>query len=59
MNEKSNYGFGIKVYKHLKGWWAFGSFISHAFGETYLLIDFAIWSISIGWLMKDSWEEQE
>lgn len=58
MNEKSNYGFGVKVNKHLKGWWSFGSCISHSFGETYLFINFAIWSISIGWLMKDSKEEE-
>lgn len=53
MNEKSNYGFGVKVDKYHKGAWSFGSCISHSFGETYLFINFAKWSISIGWLMKE------
>ena len=56
MNEKSNYGFGVAVYKNIEGSWSFGSCISHSFGETYLFINFAIWSISIGWLMKEGAE---
>lgn len=52
MNEYLNYGFGIKVDRQFDGWWSFGSCISHSFGETYLFINFAKWSISIGWLMK-------
>jgi len=52
MNEKSNYAFGVKVDKQFGGAWSFGSCISHSFGETYLFINFAIWLISIGWLMK-------
>ena len=52
MNEKLNYGFGVKVNKHFKGAWSFGSCISHSLGETYLFINFAKWNISIGWLMK-------
>jgi hypothetical protein len=58
MNEKSNYGFDVRVNSHLKGFWSFGSCILHAFGETYLLINFAIWSISIGWLMKERNDEE-
>jgi len=54
MNEKLNYGFDIKVDKHFEGMWSFGSGISHFCGETYLFINFAKWSISIGWLMKCS-----
>lgn len=53
MNEKTGYGFGIKVLPLFEGHWSFGSCISHSFGETYLYINFAKWSISIGWLMKD------
>lgn len=56
MNEKNNYGFGIKVISQVDGAWSFGGCISHAFGETYLFINFAKWSISIGWLMKDGME---
>ena len=52
MNERANYHFGIKVDKQFEGAWSFGSCISHSFGETYLFINFAIWSVSIGWLMK-------
>lgn len=52
MNEKSNFGFAIKVEKQTQGAWSFGSCISHSWGETYLFINFAKWSISIGWLMK-------
>ena len=57
MNENSNYKFGIKVDRHFEGAWSFGSCISHSFGETYLFINFAKWSISIGWLMKEGKEE--
>lgn len=52
MNERANYHFGIKVDKQFKGAWSFGSCVSHSFGETYLFINFAIWSISIGWLLR-------
>lgn len=52
MNEKTDYGFGIKVIPLFESSWSFGSCISHSFGETYLYINFAKWSISIGWLMK-------
>ena len=52
MNEKSNYGFGIKVVKQFEGAWSFGSCISHFFGETYIFINFAKWSISIGYLLR-------
>lgn len=55
MNDKLNYGFGVIVDKQPKGIWSFGSCISHSFGQTYLFINFAKWSISIGWLMKE-WE---
>lgn len=52
MNEKLDYGFGINVVTHFNGEWSFGSCISHSFGETYLFINFAKWSVSIGWLVK-------
>lgn len=35
MNDKTDYGFGIKVTTHCEGAWSFGSCISHSFGETY------------------------
>jgi hypothetical protein len=57
MNETTNYGFGIKVIPLFPGTWSFGSSISHSFGETYLFINFAKWSVCIGWIMKD--EEAE
>ena len=57
MNEKLNYGFGVKVNKHFEGAWSFGSCISHSMGETYLFITFAKWYICIGWLMKGGAEE--
>ena len=58
MDERKDYGFGIKVFKHFKGTWSFGSCISHSFGETYLFINFAKWCISIGWLMKGGTENE-
>ena len=57
MNEAADYGFGIKVTTHCEDAWSFGSCISHSFGETYLFINFAKWSISIGWLMKGDKEK--
>ena len=57
MNEKTRYGFDIKVVPLLRGTWSFGSSVSHSFGETYLFINFAKWSIAIGWLMKDEDKE--
>ena len=57
MNDKTDYGFGIKVTTQPEGVWSFGSCISHSFGQTYLFINFAKWSISIGWLMKEGEEE--
>lgn len=56
MNENINYKFGIKVYQ-THGGWSFGSCISHLFGETYLFINFAKWTIVIGWLMDGGEEE--
>lgn len=53
MPEKTDYGFGIKVDTQIQGVWSFGSCISHTCGETYLFINFAKWSICIGWLMKE------
>lgn len=58
MNEKAGYKFGIKAYRHFEGAWSFGVCFSHAFGETYLFINFAKWTVSIGWLMQDSGEEE-
>lgn len=52
MNEKTDYGFGFNVVQTIEGCWSFGICLSHSFGETYLFIAFAKWSISIGWLMK-------
>lgn len=52
MNETSGYKFGIKVSRLLKGFWSFGCGISHTFGETYLFINFAIWTMGIGYLRK-------
>lgn len=52
MDEKNNLKFGIEVRKMFKGTWSFGCCISHDFcGETYLFINFAVWSIAIGWLI--------
>lgn len=59
MNERSGYKFGIKANRQFEGAWSFGCCLSHAFGETYLFINFAIWTISIGWLMKESEAENE
>lgn len=53
MNEKSRYGFGIKVNRQLFGAWSFGSCLAHAFGETYLYINFAVWTVRIGWMAKE------
>ena len=58
MNEKSGLKFGIKVNRMPEGFWSFGSCISHAIEETYLFINFFRWSISIGWLYKDTGEEE-
>ena len=57
MNESNKLKFGVKVYRMMSGSWSFGSCISHSFGETYLFINFAIWSISIGWLLKEGEDE--
>ena len=56
MNETLRYKFGIKPIKQPCGAWSFGCCLSHGFGETYLFINFAVWSISIGWLIES--EEQ-
>lgn len=52
MGEASGYKFGIKAYSNGKGAWSFGCCLSHDIGETYLFINFAEWTICIGWLMK-------
>ena len=54
MPEKEYYRFGIKVNKQIKGNWSFGACFSHSFDETYLFINFAKWSIAIGWLLDES-----
>ena len=62
MNDKPDYHFGISVDRMFEGAWSFGSCISHSFGQTYLFISFAIWTISIGWLIKyesEATNEQE
>lgn len=58
MSEKNSFKFGIKVNKMFKGTWSFGCCITHALGETYLFINFAVWSIAIGWLIADSENER-
>lgn len=58
MNEKSGYKFGVKAFRCF-GDWSFGCCVSHGFGETYLCINFAIWTVCIGWLMKESETENE
>lgn len=52
MNERAGYKFGIKVNRQFEGTWSFGCCLSHVFGETYLFINFAVWTINIGWLSK-------
>lgn len=52
MNERIGYKFGIKINRMFEDFWSFGSCITHSFGQTYLFINFAVWSISIGWLMR-------
>ena len=59
MNERTGYKFGIKINRMFDDFWSFGSCISHSFGQTYLFINFAVWTISIGWLMKESEAENE
>lgn len=54
MGEYSEYKFGVRVDKHVSGCWSFGSCFSHAFGETYLYINFLWWTICIGWLHQES-----
>ena len=58
MYDKSNYAFRIKVDKIAVDDWSIGSCFSHSFGETYLFINFFKWSISIGWLFKESEDEK-
>lgn len=53
MNEKSGYKFGIRPSRQIEGAWSFGCCFTHAFGETYLFINFAVWTIGIGWYMED------
>lgn len=57
MNENGDYKFGIKVDRMVEGFWSFGSCISHSCGQTYLFINFAVWSISIGWLFNEGGQE--
>lgn len=55
MNDKHKYKFGIAVDEHGHDTWSFGCCISHDwFKQTYLFINFLWWSISIGWLRKES-----
>lgn len=58
MIEKEYYKFGIRVDKQLSHGWSFGICFSHSFGETYLFINFAKWSIAIGRLLDESEEEE-
>ncbi len=53
MIEKEYYKFGIRVDKQIKGDLSFGICFSYSFGETYLLINFAKWSIAIGRLLDE------
>lgn len=55
MNDKHNVKFGIKVDKFSKGWWSFGSAISHSpLGELYLYINLCKCAITIGWIYKEA-----
>lgn len=57
MNSKRNIKFGIAVDRHFEyepGAWIFGACLSHAFGETYLFINFAVWSICIGFMKQEA-----
>lgn len=59
MNEHYKHKFGINVNKMFKDTWSFGSGITHDFcGETYLFINFAVWSISIGWMITGNENER-
>lgn len=62
MSDKHNVKFGINVdsYKNWDGMWNFGIGISHTFlGELYLYITFYKWSISIGWIDKELYNNKE
>lgn len=50
---------GIKIDKQFKGMWSFGICLSHDIEETYVFINFAKWSISIGKLIVYMKEVQE
>ena len=57
MSSKRNIKFGMKVDRHFgdePGFWSFGVCLSHAFGETYLFINFAVWSICIGFMEQEA-----
>lgn len=60
MSDKHNVKFCIKVGrdKDGNGMWSLGSCISHTFlGELYLYITFFKWSISIGWIDKELYND--
>ena len=53
MSEKQKVRFGISVDKHYPGMWSFGVCLSHCDRETYVYINFARWSVSIGFIEKE------
>ena len=57
MSEKSKTKFAIKVDKIDPNRWSIGVCISHWWTETYLYLNLLKWSISIGFLDKDTFEE--
>ena len=48
---------GIQIDKLYKNQWSFGICISHQEEETYLFINLFKWSISIGKLLYDPFED--
>ena len=51
--------FKTKVDKNPTGWWSFGVCLSHQDKETYVYINFFKWSISIGFMYDDYWQDWE
>ena len=49
---------GIQIDKLYKNQWSFGICISHQEEETYLFINLFKWSISIGKLLYDPFEDE-
>ena len=54
MNKKCETKFAVKVDKNDPNCWCIGVCISHWWTETYLYLSLLKWSISIGFLDKDT-----